>query len=395
MRTAPAHASAAAAPAEAPTRRRLRVRDLVWPGLLSLTAIGVVIALTYEPGAFQAVRASFQPGVFLLAVLLLGVQFVVASLRLRHISRRALGFRASFRSLLTWEFLSAITPSAVGGGPFAAVFIARDQRIPLGQVSAIMLFSMLMDQIWFATAIVALYSAALWLPVFPTAFGAASIGPVALYFGAMLAWTTFFAYATLVRPELIGSLARWIAHWKVLRRFEGRVREETSKMQRQARVLRGQPVSFYAAGYAYTALVWLCRYGVVLLVALSVAPGIRWVLFYLRTAALWLVGLVMPTPGGSGGMEGLFMLFLAPLLPSGFAGPVLLGWRLLAYYTVLAVGMVVAGHVVRELLFGAPKDARPQGASAPGAPAPAEGAAAAAAPAAVTPEESATPSSAP
>ena len=343
----------------APTRRRVRKRDLVLPVALSLGAIGVILWLTYEPGAFTSVRATFRPGVFALAVLAVGVQITAGGLRFRHVSRGVLSAKEGVRSQVTWDFMSAVTPSAMGGAPFAAFFISRETRVPYGEVTAVMLFSMLMDQIWFALLIVILYVSAIWVPVFPTAFGAAGIGTIAAYLGGMLCYIGFFAYATLVRPELLERLANRVVRFKWLRRFEDTVRRETRKLRRQATVLKGQPLTFYLQGAGYTLVYWAARYGVVFLVALSFWRDFRHVLFVLRTAGLWLAGLAMPTPGGSGGVEALYVLYLAPLLPPGYGGPALLAWRALAYYGILVIGAFVAGNAIRSLLAGEAPPAEP------------------------------------
>lgn len=330
----------------------MRLRDLIWPVALSLIAIVGVVAFTTEGEDLVEVARHFRPGLLALAVLALVAQVGIASLRLRHIAGGALSYRQSLRGQVTWDFLSAITPSALGGGPFAAYFISRENGLAYGQVTAFMLFSMLMDQVWFAILIVSLFLLATVLPVFPTALGVASIGTVALYLIGLLTWVSFFAYATLVRPQLIEWVAGKVVRIKFLRRFEDRVQDEARKLRRQARILRLQPAMFYLKGFALTAGIWLSRYAIALYAAFAVTSIARPVLFYLRTAALWLVGIALPTPGGSGGMEGLYLLFLAPLLPEGAAGPALLGWRLIAYYLVLVVGFAVAGAAVTEVLFG-------------------------------------------
>ena len=307
---------------------------------------------TWEPGAFNAVRDTFRPTTFALALLSLAAYIITGGLRFRHISHGALRARDGVRGQLTWDFMSAVTPSAMGGAPFAAFFIARENGLAVGQVTSIMLFSMLMDQLWYATAIVTMYVAALWLPVFPTSLGAVGVGTVATYLGGLLLYIAVFAYATLVRPQLIERFANWVFRFKGLRRFRGRVEHETRRLRRQARILRGQPLGFYLKGAAYTVVYWLARYGVLLFVALSFTRDLRPFLMLFRTAGLWLAGLIMPTPGGSGGIEGLFVLFVAPLLPDGYGGPVLLAWRGLAYYLVLVIGLFVAGRAVRALLMG-------------------------------------------
>lgn len=341
-----------AAPPDEPPRRRLRKRDLALPVGLSLTALGIILWATYEPGAFAAVRSTFEPGILMLAFLALGVQIVAGGLRLRHVSHGTLSTSAGLRAQLTWDFMSAVTPSAMGGAPFAAFFIARENRIAYGRVTAIMLFTMLLDQLWFAVLIVVLYLSAIWVPVFPTGLGAAGIGTIATYLGGMLVYIAFFAYATLFRPDLIERLANWIVRLKWLRRYEAAVQSETRKLRRQAKVLRGQPLAFYLKGAALTLLYWTGRYGIVFFVALSFWREFRHVLFVLRTAGLWLAGLAMPTPGGSGGIEALFVLYLSPLLPPGYGGPAVLTWRLIAYYGILTIGLFVAGGAVRYLLAG-------------------------------------------
>jgi hypothetical protein len=60
--------------------------------------------------------------------------------------------------------------------------------------------------------------------------------------------------------------------------------------------------------------------------------------------------LIMPTPGGAGGIEGMYALFLAPLMPTGMVAPTLLIWRLFAYYFFIAIGLVFASQIVRKSL---------------------------------------------
>ena len=354
-------------PPAPPAGRRVRKRDLLVPVAISGTAIAVVLWLTYEPGAFAAVRSTFNPWILLGAVGALGGQVAAGGLRLWHVSRGLLTARGGLRAQLTWDFMSAVTPSAMGGAPFAAFFVARENKVAYGEVTAFMLFVMLMDQLWFAVLIVVLYVSAIWVPAFPLNLGAAGIITVAAFLAGMLCYIAFFAYATLFRPELIERLAHWVVGFRWLRRFEGTVQRETRKLRRQSTVLRGQPLRFYLVGAGYTLVYWASRYGVVFLVALSFWRDFRHVLFVLRTAGMWLAGLAMPTPGGSGGIEALYMFYLAPLLPAGYGGPALLAWRSLAYYGLLVVGSFVAGGAVRALLAGEAPPADPPAPAAPAA----------------------------
>ena len=340
-------------PAASVPRRQVRIRDLLLPVALSLGTLALILWFTYDAQAFSAVASRFRPGVFALAVGAVLANFVMGGMRIRHVSDGLLSARQSVRGQVTWDFLSAITPSAMGGAPFAAYFIARFNGLPVGRVTAVLLFLILMDQLWFVVAIVASYLAAVWIPVFPNeTLGALGIGTIATYLGGVVLWISFFMYATLIRPEILEWVIGKVMRIRWLRRFEPTVRAEARRMRRQAQSLRGKPFRFYAVGGLYTLGVWALRYTIVFLAALTFSDIARPVLYVFRTIGLWLVGIAMPTPGGAGGMEGLFMLFLAPLLPEGAGGPTVLLWRLISYHLILVVGVFVAGAAVRAMLAG-------------------------------------------
>jgi uncharacterized protein (TIRG00374 family) len=305
---------------------------------LSLAALAALLYLTYEPGAFTLMWAALRPGILALAVVALVAQEALGALRLRWVSGGRIPFRKGVRAQLTWDFLSAITPAAVGGGPLASVFIARENRLTMGEATGLMLFVMLMDQAWFVILIPTLLLGGARFRIFPEALGNVGGGTLAAFYLGMLGWAAFFAYATLIRPEVLSRVAHAVVRLRWLRRHEGRVREELQRLRRQARVLRGRPPGFFAAGVAFSAAMWACRYLVMLFVVWSVVPGLDVVKFLLRAGAMWLAAMALPTPGGSGGIEGLYFLFFEPLLPEGFVAPTLLTWRLLAYYLILAVG---------------------------------------------------------
>ncbi|HLT46158.1 MAG TPA: lysylphosphatidylglycerol synthase transmembrane domain-containing protein [Rubricoccaceae bacterium] len=349
---------AAPLPAPVPRPGSLSVRNLAVPVLLSVAALGAILYFTYEPGVFGLLAASLRPGLLALALVALVAQLAFGGLRLRYISHGVVPFRMGVRAQLAWEFMSAVTPSAIGGAPLASYFVAKDNGISVGSATAMMLFSMLLDQVWFALTIPAILVATAFIDVFPPALGEVGAGTLTAYFLVLLAFTGFFAYATVIRPEVIEGAMAWVTRRRWLRRFEARVAEEMVRLKEQAKALRGQPPGFFVVGAALASGVWLFRYLFLLFLAWSVTPGLAWTTFLFRTGALWLTALAVPTPGGSGGMEGLFVLFLAPLLPPGFSGPVLLVWRLLSYHLFLVLGLFVTSHTIRTVVSARRADAR-------------------------------------
>jgi uncharacterized protein (TIRG00374 family) len=334
--------------AEAEAQRPPSIRGLLLPVSLSLAVLAAILYFTYEPAAFRQMAGSLNAGLLALALGTVGLRILLGGARLHYISHGSLSLMGGARGALAWDFMSAVTPSAVGGAPLAAYFVAKDNDLPVGEATAILLFSMLMDQIWFAISIPIILITTAFIDVFPPSLGAAGAGTLTAYFVGMMLWAVFFAYATLIRPEILEKVATAVVRLKWLRRFEGRVRRELVQLRRQASVLRGQPPRFFVVGFLWSAGIWLTRYLTLLLVVLSVYPALESFTFLVRTGAMMLTAMAVPTPGGSGGIEGLYLLFLAPLIPKGIVGPTLLMWRLLAYHLFIAAGSVMTVFAVKR-----------------------------------------------
>ncbi len=336
----------AAAPREPESSSFTGKRALV-PILLSLGVLFLIGWITWQPGALSEFLRVVNVWLILGAALLLTMRVFVGGYRLRYSSHGQLTYPAAVRGQAIWDFASSVTPSIIGGAPVAAILIARDDKRPVGEVTAIMLFAMLMDQIWFAIAVFILLTASIFVDVYPDQVGAIGAGFFTAYFIAMMAWASLFAYSTLVRPELLQSLVKRLFRLKWLRRFNHRVEGEMGNWNARAKILRSQPLRFYLVGIIFAALAWIFRYMTLFLVVSSVHRIPDAVQFIARTMAMMHLALILPTPGGAGGIEGMYALFFTePLIPGGFLAPTLLVWRFLAYYVTIGVGLAITTHVL-------------------------------------------------
>ena len=94
---------------------------------------------------------------------------------------------------------------------------------------------------------------------------------------------------------------------------------------------------------------WLGRYGLIVAVLFCLYPDVDVLLASVRSVAMLLGGLIVPTPGGAGGLEGLYAILIGPLIPSALVVPSLLIWRLLGYYIFVAAGLfLVSDGVLRK-----------------------------------------------
>ena len=325
-------------------------RHLVGTVLLSVGVLAVIGYVTFDLEAFAAFARDLSPWLLGAALGTVVVRVGFGAWRLRHFSGGRIDVRSAVRDQVVWDFFAYVTPSTVGGGPFTAVFIARDRQLPLGEATSVILFSMLVDQVWFALTIPALLLAATAFDVFPAALGAVGAGALTVFFVGYLVWVAVLAYGTLLRPDRLRRALEAVFRWRPLRRFASRASGAMADLEARSRALRSQSAGFYAKGFAISLVPWLCRYLLAVFVVWSVVPDVDTALVFLRSAALQLGALAVPTPGGAGGVEGLYVLFLGPpLVPEALVAPTLLVWRVLSFYVFIAAGAaLVARHVRRR-----------------------------------------------
>lgn len=328
---------------------QISYRNILGSLALSLIVLGVIGYFTFEPDMFQRVL-NVNPWILTLAALSVVLRVFFGTWRLNYVSHGRLSWLGALRGQLAWDFFSNVTPSTIGGGPIASAYIARDQQLPLGEATSIMLFSMLLDQIWFALTIPAILILGLHMEIIPQSLGTVGIWSFTLYFLMFMMWVLTFGYATLVRPLLLEKLVNRMCRIKGLSRFRERALNVVNELQHRARILRTQPPRFYFNGFVLTLAVWVCRYVLVVFIIWSFYPALDKLLVFLRTAALTIGSVVLPTPGGAGGLEGLYAIMLGPLMPDGLVAPTLLVWRLMGYYLFIALGVYLSVHQVQQTI---------------------------------------------
>ena len=314
--------------------------------LLSLLVLAIIGYFTFDPAAFRKTVDQAQPLLLLAAVAAALSRIGFGGWRLSFVSQGRLDLASGTRGQLAWYFFANVTPTVVGGGPVATFYVARDADLPVGQSAALMLFCMLLNQLWFVAAIPVLIGAGFFVELLPEAAGMWGGWTLVLTFVLLFLWGVAFAYFTLIRPRALVEMGDWVLQWPLLRRFRKRGMRELRSYFRRAKRLGTQPFSFYGWGFLLTAGVWLSRYAIVFFIVRSLHAADA-VLLFLRSAATMLVGLIMPTPGGSGGLEGLYALFIGPLMPETLMAPTLLVWRVLDFYLFIALGAYLFLHQVQ------------------------------------------------
>lgn len=305
-----------------------------------------LIYLTYTPGVLEHLKPKRLPGL-ILAVIVSFLRLGFSAAKIRYLSEKALDWMASFRVMLSWDFTSSITPSVVGGAPMATYAMTKE-GFNFGQSTAIILYSLLLDQLWFAMAVPLLLVSGLFFEVVPDNTGMVGHASMALLYIGLLSYAGLMAYGVLKNPNAIKKVVNFVFRLPFLRRWKDKVREEVDNLVEYSHELRKKPKSFLFKAFFLSTMSWLCRVALPTIVVLSLLPA-DVILSVLRSLAMNLAFLIMPTPGGSGGVEGLFAIFQGPLIErKAFIGLAVFAWRIISYYISVGLGMMATTWYVNR-----------------------------------------------
>ncbi len=320
--------------------------------------MAIVIYLTYTPGVLEHLKPKRLPGLFIaLVVSFLRLWFSAA--KIRYLAEERLGWIASFRVMLSWDFTSSVTPSTIGGAPMATYAMTKE-GFRLGKSSAIILYSVLLDQLWFATAVPILIVAGFYFEVVPDNIGMVGQASMLLLYAGLLSYAGLLAYGVLRNPSAITKVLNGLFKLPFLRRWQQKISDEAENLEAYANELRDKPASFLVKAFLLSTMSWLARVALPTIVVLSLLPA-DVILSVLRSLAMNLAFLIVPTPGGSGGVEGLFAIFQGPLMDrKAFIGLAVFAWRIISYYITIGMGMMATtwyiNRSVMEKLNEKPKE---------------------------------------
>lgn len=306
--------------------------------LLSLTSMGLLIYFTYSPGLFDRLYWNRTPGLFI-ALFVVALRIWFMSAKIRYLAERRLSWLASLRVVLCWEFTSSVTPSTIGGGPMATYVMTRE-NLSLGQSSAIVIYGIMLDQLLLVFVIPLLFGASIYLDIVPENAGWVGEGAMILIYLVLLSYAVFLTYGVFRNPALIKRTVNIVFSLPVLRKYRFKIAREAEHLEAYSHELRKKPNVFVYKAFALTTLAWLAKVWLPTIVLLSFVPA-DVLLSFMRSMAMALAGMFMPTPGGSGGLEGLYALFQGPLMERReFLGIAVFMWRLISFYVLVGFGLM-------------------------------------------------------
>ncbi len=349
--------------------KQVSPRKIVIPILIGLSVASYMLYKDWDSEVFSMLTIGWFTVLFLLvAFLMMLIRDVGYMIRLRILSGGDLSWKSIFNIILLWEFTSAVTPSAIGGTSLAVYFIHKE-GVNVGKSSAIVLATAIMDELYFIIMfpLILMLINPMHLFVLDQSVATEAISFTNKYFyfavigySIKLAFLLFVSYGLFLNPKGIKHFLVWLFRLPFLKRWQTGAEKTGDDIIVASKELKQKPFWFWIKAFIATFFSWTARYWVVNFLLLALVFGIPnsdfffsisdHILIFARQLVMWIMMLVMPTPGGSGFAEAIFSEYMAEFIPVGFVVVMALLWRFVTYYPYLFIGAFIVPTWVKKVL---------------------------------------------
>lgn len=254
-----------------------------------------------------------------------------------------IGFREALRVVITTDVASALSPTAVGGGPVKLALLIK-RGFKAGNAGFILTYGIIEDIVFYTSGI-------LLALIFSKGLVQDTISGLWAWISSHITW-------------IAGTAVLVILVWIILKvigvtlsdRMMGVIPEHFRERIYQIRANASHSISDIKANFRLAFsygkwqivasililfLQWGAKFSI--LVVLVSAFGIDYeaIQIYVRQWVVYVTMLFIPTPGASGGAEASFLLIFGKSIPHKISFLVVSLWRLFTYYFILVSAVVI------------------------------------------------------
>lgn len=318
---------------------------IILPILIGLGVVVFFMSREFDVEAFRQFHFAWKSVWWLfVAFLFMAGRDMGYMWRLRILSERQMTWQQVFRVIMLWEFTSAITPSAVGGTSVAVVYVHKE-GVNVGRSSAIVMLTSLLDELYFIIMfpiLMLLVNSSNMFDIASSSIGHSLYTLAIIGYSLKLAWVLLLLYGMFVNPQGLSKLIQAVFKLPFLRRWKKGAEKAGADIINSSVEFKKQSLSFWLKAALSSFLSWTSRYFVVNAMLLAFFPVHDHLLIFARQLVMFLILLIMPTPGGSGFAEYVFKNFLGSFIPvAGLSYVFALLWRLITYYPYLIIGAII------------------------------------------------------
>lgn len=331
---------------------KIKVSHAIYPILIGVAVVGYMFYKNFNPEIFNDISLNLTSILWLLvAVAMMFSRDLFYIIRLRVLSDNNITWGEAFRVIMLWEFTSAITPSAVGGTSVAILYVHK-AGLSIGRSSTIVMLTSFLDELYFIIMfplLLLLVGVDNLFTLWSASEGVTKSLMTFAITGYCLkaSYVLILSYGFFVNPRGIKWLLMKIFNLRVLRRWRTSVNNIGTDIIESSKTIKHKPLRFWIKAFVATFLSWSSRYFVANALIVALFALSDHVLMFARQLIMWIMMLVMPTPGGSGFAEYIFTtycrdLIIAPeALQLSAITLIAFLWRAVTYYPYLAIGAII------------------------------------------------------
>ena len=344
---------------------KIKIGNAIYPILIGLAVVGWMLWRDFNPEVFADIRFSWATvGWLCLAVFFMFGRDIGYIIRIRVLSGGQL--RGCSRSGLSCSGSShrpsPLLPSEV---PAWRSFTCTRRASVSGRSSAIVMLTSFLDEIYF----IVMFPLLMLLVGVDRLFDiTAHVGIVARglmtfalvgYF-LKLAFVCVLSYGLFVNPRGLKWMLLKIFKLRWLHRWYRAVERVGTDIVLSSHEIKRAGWKFWLKACSSTFLSWSSRYLVANALIMAFFSVSDQFLLFARQLVMWIMMLVMPTPGGSGFAEYIFSTYCRDLIEVpvamqlGAATLIAVLWRLVTYYPYLVAGAIIFPRWIKQK-FGSNK----------------------------------------
>lgn len=326
---------------------RFKPSMVIWPILFGLIGVGFMLWREMKDGIpHETLGLADHWWVFALLVLLFTLFKDFSGMyRLRVMAGSPLTFRQLFRIRMLYEFTSAVTPSAAGGSSLEVIFIHRE-GIKISRAMSMTILALFMDEMLMIVLFPLLLLVIPYADLF-TSNGYFQYGYLWAFiigYAMKFVWVTLLFIGLFCKSTILVKIIGWIFKLKFLRKYKLRGLRTALELRNCAREIQHEGFGYWVRMSLSTIGIWGFRFlianaAIMIFNPLTAADNL---MCFARQYILGIVGMIVPTPGGSGFAEVMFGDFLSEFIVQTMSIVAITSiWRICTYYYYLVAGVII------------------------------------------------------
>ena len=251
------------------------------------------------------------------------------------------------KSMVLGRYFDNITPSAVGGQPYQIYYLHK-HKVPAGIATSLPVVCFFMQQLAFFVLVVVcfcVFGPIVDNPWLKVAIYIGSFCMIALPFSIMV-----FAFIPKTAQKIVRFIIALLHKLKIVKNKDAVMYKFDSYVNDYSKSLKsiGGHKKTLISGFLMALICWLLNFSAVYFIVLASGQSLPWFYVIALMAYTNAASAFIPTPGGSGAMEGFFYLIVS-VLDGGFRFWGMLLWRIITFYLPTLIGLgVLVNNTVKD-----------------------------------------------